>query len=59
MRWLDGITVQQMNLGQTLGDGKGQGILACCHPWGLEESDTTWQLNNKSDPLVIPLRAQI
>ena len=33
-------------LGQTLGDGKGQGGLACCSPWGHRESDTTEQLNN-------------
>ena len=23
---------------QTLGDGEGQGSLACCSPWGLKES---------------------
>ena len=33
-------------LGQTLGDGEGQGSLACRSPWGRKESDTTWQLNN-------------
>ena len=32
-------------LGQTLGDGKGQGNLACCSPWGHAESDMTWRLN--------------
>ena len=26
---------------QTLGDGDGQGVLACCSPWGHKESDTT------------------
>ena len=31
---------------QTLGDGKGQGSLACCSPWGLKESDMIEQLNN-------------
>ena len=31
---------------QALGDGVGQGSLACCSPWGLKESDTTEQLNN-------------
>ena len=35
-------------LGQTLGDGEGQGSLGCCSPWGSEESNTTSQLNNKS-----------
>ena len=29
-------------LGQTLGDGEGQGGLLCCSPWGHKESDTTW-----------------
>ena len=33
-------------LGQTLGDGEGQGGLACCSPWDGQELDTTWQLNN-------------
>ena len=28
-------------LGQTPGDGEGQGSLACCSPWGLKEFDTT------------------
>ena len=29
----------------TLGDGDGQGGLACCDSWGRKESDTTEQLN--------------
>ena len=33
-------------LGQTLGDGEGQGGLVCCSPWGHEELDMTGQLNN-------------
>ena len=28
-------------LGHTLGDGEGQGGLACCSPWGHKESDMT------------------
>ena len=31
---------------QALGDGEGQGSLACCSPWGHKELDTTEQLNN-------------
>ena len=31
---------------QALGDGEGQGSLACCCPWSHKESDTTEQLNN-------------
>ena len=27
-------------LGQTLGDGEGQGGLLCCSPWGCKELDT-------------------
>ena len=33
-------------LGKTLGDGEGQGGLACCSPWDHKELDTTGQLNN-------------
>ena len=33
MRRLDGIT-DSMELEQTLGDGEGQGKMACCSPWG-------------------------
>ena len=29
----------------TLGDGDGQGGLACCDSWGRKESDTTERLN--------------
>ena len=32
-------------LGQTTGDGEGQGSLACCSLWGCKESDTTERLN--------------
>ena len=32
-------------LGQTLGDGEGQGGLACCSPWGGKELDTTGKLS--------------
>ena len=28
-------------LEQTLGDGEGQGSLACCSPWGHRELDIT------------------
>ena len=38
-----------MNLGQTLGDGEGQGGLACCNPWGHKELDTTERLNNNNN----------
>ena len=33
---------------QTLGDGEGQGSLACCSPWGHKEVDTTERLNNNN-----------
>ena len=35
-------------LGQTLGDGEEQGGLACCSPWGRNQSDATGQLKNSS-----------
>ena len=31
---------------QGLGDGEGQGSLACCNPWGHKELDMTERLNN-------------
>ena len=30
-------------LEQTLADGKGQGGLECCHPWGHKQLDMTEQ----------------
>ena len=38
--WLDGHESEW-----TLGDGDGQGGLACCDSWGRKESDTTERLN--------------
>ena len=38
--WLDGREFEW-----TLGDGDGQGGLACCDSWGRKESDTTERLN--------------
>ena len=51
MRWLDASLIQRHEL---LEVGEGQGGLACCSPWGQEESNTTWQLNsNKVNALKI------
>ena len=36
---------------QALGDGDGQGGLACRSPWGRKESDTTERLNNNNKVL--------
>ena len=33
---------------QALGDGEGQGSLACCSPWSCKESDMTEQQENHS-----------
>ena len=38
--WLDG-----HELAWTLGDGNGQGALACCNSWGCKELDRTERLN--------------
>ena len=46
MRWLDGITdTMDMILGGLQELVMGQGGLACCSPWGCEESDMAEQLN--------------
>ena len=34
---------------QVLGDGEGQGSLACCSPWAHKESDTTELLNSNNN----------
>ena len=41
IRWLDGITDNGHEFEQALGDGEGQGSLACCSPWGGKELDMT------------------
>ena len=46
MRWSDGTTNSADEFEQALGDGDGQGGLACCSPWGPKESDTTEKLNH-------------
>ena len=45
--WLNGHEFEQ-----TLGDGEGQGSLACCSPWGCKEWEMTWGLNNYPDLIV-------
>ena len=37
MIWLDSITDSRHEPGQTLGDSKGQGGLACCSLWGCKQ----------------------
>ena len=65
MRWLDGITdamnmsedemagqhhrCNEHELGQTLGDGEGQGSLACCSPWGLITSNNMGSNNHPNN----------
>ena len=48
MRWLDGIIHSVDMTLSKLGDGDGQGSLACCSPWGHKELDMTEQLNNSN-----------
>ena len=47
MRWLDGWHhwLDERESEWTLGDGDGQGGLACCDSWGLKMLDTTERLN--------------
>ena len=39
--WMVGCHYQLDEFEQVLGDGDGQGGLACYSPWGCKESDTT------------------
>ena len=48
MRWLDH-RLNGHEFDQALGDGEGQGSLACCSPWGCKESDRTERLNNNNN----------
>ena len=43
---MDGITDSVDEFEQTLGDGRGQGSLACCSPWSHKELDMTERLKN-------------
>ena len=45
--WLDG-----RGFGWTLGDGDGQGGLACCGSWGRKESDMTEWMNWLTDWII-------
>ena len=42
----------ECELGQTLGDGEGQGGLVCCSPWGCKELDMTGWLNSSNYSIV-------
>ena len=46
--WLNGPEFEQ-----ALGDGEGQGSLACCCPWDCKWSDTTEQLNKNNRGIYI------
>ena len=45
LRWLDGITDSVGLSLSKLGNGEGQGSLACCSPCGHKESDMMEQMN--------------
>ena len=54
MRWLDGITDSVIGeLGQTPGDGEGQGGLACCSPWDHEKLYMTGQPTTTEETWII------
>ena len=44
---------------QAPGDGKGQGCLACCSPWGCKELDMNEQLNKKKTEWAISVMITI
>ena len=41
---------------QAPGDSEGQGSLACCGPWGCEESDTTQRLTELKNVIYIYIK---
>ena len=43
---------------QTLGDGDGQGSMACCSPWGHKELDMTQGLNNNSNTALVQIKKE-
>ena len=45
IRWLGNHRLNGHEIEQTLGDGEGQGSLACCSPLDLKESDMTEWMN--------------
>ena len=48
MRWLDRIIdPMNLNLSKLLEIVEDRGAW-CCSPWGCQESDMTWQLNNNN-----------
>ena len=51
--WLNGHEFEQ-----TLGDGEGQGSLACCSPWGRKELDMTERLNKEKILSTLPCAVQ-
>ena len=54
--WYHQLSGNEFEEAQGVGDG--QGILACCSPWGRKESDTTEQLNN-SNKFYVPHKSGI
>ena len=47
VRWYHQLNGQEFE--PILRDGEGQGILACCSPWGHKELNTTERLNNSNN----------
>ena len=48
--WLSGLEFEQ-----AVADGKGQGSLECCSPWGHKELNTTKRLNNNNNTYMFKL----
>ena len=45
-------------LEQALGDGEGQGSMACCSPRGHKELDMTQGLNNNSNTAIVQIKKE-
>ena len=57
MRWYHWLNEHEFE--QAPGDSEGQGSLACCSPWGREESNMTEWLNNNNIQLNIKKKSFI
>ena len=59
MRWLDAVSDSVDTSLNSRRQSEGQGILVCCSPWALKESNMTQSLNNNSNLYNFPFGAAV